>query len=400
MGLRVLITHPFLYEINGATCVTLELAEYLQSCGDTVTIYTNTLHNPIKKYLSDKKIHVDTGRDNPNYHLKDFDIVWINSQSFPISLLKELGDAEKIKHAPKFIFMHMSAHEECADELPYIYHFEEELSSLSLFVSEEAFNLNKKYFEHLPSYDFYRNPAPEAFSKVDVHAKDLKKLLVVANFPCDEVREIQPLLQEKGIAVDYLGYFGDKYDLISTDMISKYDAIISIGKTVQYCLVSGKPVYVYGQFGGPGWLDDANFEKAKKLNFSGRGFHDKTPEEITDEIILGYHSAANYYANNQKIFQEQFLIKNVLPGLLQKAKSNPKDIKPFSKAKIASMTSLLKLVMIDFERWYDSYESSSIINKLRQENRKLRNNNQQLQAVVSSKSVQLWLKLNRAIKRH
>ena len=41
-GKRILITHPFLYEINGATIVTLELATFLQEQGAKVCVYTNS----------------------------------------------------------------------------------------------------------------------------------------------------------------------------------------------------------------------------------------------------------------------------------------------------------------------------------------------------------------------
>ena len=163
---KILITHPFLYEINGATNVALELASFLQQNGAHVTLYTNIFENPIKNYCANNSLHVDNAADNPQYHLEDFDYIWINSQTFPISLLHELSSKSN-KPLPKFIFMHMSAHDYCPDEMPYIYNFEEKLSSLSLFVSEEAFGKNKKNYEKLPqNINFYRNPAPTSYSKI------------------------------------------------------------------------------------------------------------------------------------------------------------------------------------------------------------------------------------------
>ncbi len=389
MGLRVLITHPFLYEINGATNVTLELAEYLQNRGDKVTVYTNVFDYPIKHYFDEKKIHVDIARKNPKYHLKDFDIVWINSQTFPISLLEELGNAEKAKNAPKFIFMHMSAQDYCADEMPYIYQFEEKLSSLSLFVSEEALEFNKKFFEKMPPTDYYRNPAPEEYLiKRENLPKIPRKVLVVSNFPCGELRDIKPLLNQQGIIIDYLGYLGDRYELITEKIISKYDLVITIGKTVQYCLVSGTPVYIYGSFGGPGYLNAKNFQKAMRKNFSGRGFHDKTPEEIVDDIVNNYTKATSFYAERQEDFRKDFIISNNIPELFKKAQNAKTKNIIFSKTFIAATKSLLTLVTIDFEQWHNSFQKEALIKE-----------NKNLNDIVNSRSVRIWLKINRIIRR-
>lgn len=421
MGLRVLITHPFLYEINGATLVALELADYLQTRGDRVTVYTNTFHDPIRAVFEGCGIHVDVFRDHPHYHLRDFDLVWINSQTFPVSLLEELGDSAKLAHAPKFIFMHMSAHAECADEMPYIYGFEEALSSLSLFVSEEALDVNREFYEQLPATALYQNLAPLEYCFVDelpspAHSsrkcatssaastiaptlssaqKTLQKLLVVANYPCDELREIKPLLQEQGIAVDYLGLCGDKYELLTAQTLARYDAVISIGKTVQYCLVAGMPIYIYGQFGGPGWLTDRNFAKAESRNFSGRGFRDKAPAEIVDDLLSGYATACGYAAKHRAKFQAKFSIDQVIPRIFDQALNFNRLLTPFSPARIAAMTSLLRLVAIDFERWYDAYQLSANLRAQGTEIAALRRDNARLHEIVSSRSIQTWLKLNR-----
>ena len=403
-GKRILITHPFLYEINGATIVTLELATFLQEQGAKVCVYANVFEDPIKQYFSREGIRVDVANKMPQYHLSDFDFVWINSQTFPVNLLKELGDADKVKLAPKFIFMHMSAHSFCADEMPYIYNFEESLSSLSLFVSEEAFDTNKAFFEKLPeNTDYYRNPAPLSYGQISKKQRDgLKKVLVVANYPCSELREIKDILEKKNISIDYLGFCGDKYELINERILSNYDAVISIGKTVQYCLVSGIPVYIYGQYGGPGWLNKKNYTKAKKYNFSGRGFRDKTPEEIVDDLILYYPKAKRFHDENQDDFADEYLIDNVATRVFMKASASRRTIEPFSSAKVAAHTSLLRLVEIDFGHWYVNFRNAAQMqqyDELMNKNRKLENINRVQNEILQSRSIRTWLKLNRIIRR-
>ena len=39
--------------------------------------------------------------------------------------------------------------------------------------------------------------------------------------------------------------------------------MITIGKTVQYCLLSATPVFVYDYLGGFGYLDASNIERAR-----------------------------------------------------------------------------------------------------------------------------------------
>lgn len=74
---------------------------------------------------------------------------------------------------------------------------------------------------------------------------------------------------------------------VTPDLISQYDCVFTIGKTVQYCMISSTPVYVYDRFGGFGYLDAENFEKCAYANFSGRGGITKSSEEIASEIIKG-----------------------------------------------------------------------------------------------------------------
>ena len=403
-GKRILITHPFLYEINGATIVTLELATFLQEQGARVRVYTNVFENPIKQYFTRGGIQVDVANKMPQYHLSDFDFVWINSQTFPVNLLKELGDADKVKLAPKFIFMHMSAHSFCADEMPYIYGFEESLSSLSLFVSEEAFDTNKAFFEKLPeNTDYYRNPAPLSYGQISKkHRDELRKVLVVANYPCSELREIKDILERRNISIDYLGFCGDRYELINERIISKYDAVISIGKTVQYCLVSGIPVYIYGQYGGPGWLNKKNYAKAKKYNFSGRGFRDKTPEEIVNDLILYYSKAKGFHHDNLDDFADEYLIDNVATKVFRKAAASRRTIKPLSSARVAAHTSLLRLVEIDFGHWYVNFRNATQMqqyDELMNKKRELENINRVQNEILQSRSIRAWLKLNRIIRR-
>ncbi|PJG86508.1 hypothetical protein CVP05_01505 [Conservatibacter flavescens] len=85
-----------------------------------------------------------------------------------------------------------------------------------------------------------------------------------------------------------------KQQQVNPALIASYDVIISIGKTVQYALLGHKPVYCYDHFGGCGYLNADNFDKAKWHNFSGRGFDKKTAEQIASELVDGFKSALQF----------------------------------------------------------------------------------------------------------
>jgi hypothetical protein len=68
--------------------------------------------------------------------------------------------------------------------------------------------------------------------------------------------------------IDAIG--SEKPAITSAELLDHYDCVISIGKTVQYCLVQGIPVFLYDRFGGPGYLNESNYELAEYYNFSGR----------------------------------------------------------------------------------------------------------------------------------
>lgn len=405
---RILITHPFIFEINGATNVTLELAKYLQSQQAKVTVFTYVYADPIKEHFGKAGIKVDVSTNNTKHHLRDYDYIWINSQVLPNSILNEFLDAKNFTKMPKLLFMHMAAHDYCPDEMSFLYGFEEKVSSLSMFVSEEAFDFNNNYYEKTPSnIGFYRNPASEDFlCSTYREAEAPKKILVVANILCDELRELRKLLSEKNISIDYLGRDGDRYELVTKELLAQYDAVITFGKTVQYCLISNTPVYVYGLFGGPGWLSKTNYDATKKHNFSGRGFKKKAAEKIVEELLAGYNSAKNYQNDSHSTFCDELLINNVVPKIFEQADKYTPKYKPFTKAQISSYSSSLFLVDVCFNnRCYCYHEHlanerlQNSVGELKNEVENLRKANADLSSIVNSRSVKAWIKLNSAFRK-
>jgi len=318
-GKRFLITQPFLNVFCGSAIVTMELAEYLKSNGGIVEVYTYTYADPMKSEFEKRKIKVITTEDNYDFNLANYDYIWIHSNVLPEDLVKQLVDIEALRHIPYFIFLHMSPHDFAPDEAPWIYQFEEKLADKILFVSDETRDKHVKILGDKINMGYYRNPSPLDYMVESGHREHLGKVLIVSNHVPSEVKKAAEILQARGVTVDHLGERGNKQELVQPDLLAQYDAVITIGKTVQYCLLAHKPVYIYDSFGGPGYLTKNNFDKAKHYNFSGRGFNKKDPQEIAEELISGWQGYSD------KDFElDDFRIDKVLADVFDNLQKRPK----------------------------------------------------------------------------
>lgn len=340
---RFLITQPIIRILGGSALVTLELAEYLTENGAKVIVYTCDYSEPAKSYFEKSGVSVLTAQENPDLKLTDFDYIWVHSQILPISIVEALSKKLPAR-MPSFIFLHMSGMDWLPDEKPWIFNLENRLSSLSLFISEEVKDVNSAMIDQDVRTAFFRNPAPSTFKNLNTTPNPtLKRLLIVSNHQPIEVTKAKDILHNQyNIDVTSLGENQEKYERFTDKILKKYDAVLTIAKTIPYCLVAGTPVYVYDLFaGGPGWLNAENFDEAKKRNFSGYQnsyfpnsiggiFQKKNASQIAREVISGYKTAVDFHQSHRSTFYNDYLLENVLPKLLEKVK--PRKIAQFSKS--------------------------------------------------------------------
>jgi hypothetical protein len=158
----------------------------------------------------------------------------------------------------------------------------------------------------------YFSPAPQATCA-------LKRVAIVSNHPPEELREVMPGLVERGIEVEWIGV-GGKVQRVVPALLARYDSIISIGKTVQYSLAMGLPVFCYDHFGGPGWITPDNVAAVGEYNFSGRGFAGRrsAPEllaELLERPALGQEALVAL----QAYCAQHFNLSRNLAGVLDTA---------------------------------------------------------------------------------
>ncbi|EFQ83114.1 hypothetical protein HMPREF0063_12323 [Aeromicrobium marinum DSM 15272] len=238
----------------GSTIVTLELADELRSRGASVVVYAAFVGEPAAAAFRDHGIDLldEAATSAAGITLDDFDLVWVNSQVLPLPVVDSLMRSWPSR-LPVFVFHHMSPLDYAPDEHPYLHGLEERLASLSTFISPATRDELLPFFSGRPPTDLFSNPAPRAFARSPyVSSGSPERILVVSNHVTPEVEEAKALLRDKGLEVVHFGSGQDEYALVTAEVLDRFDVVVTIGKTVQYCLVAGRPVYVYDHFGGQG----------------------------------------------------------------------------------------------------------------------------------------------------
>jgi len=335
-GKRFLITQIAFWSLRGSEMVTFELAEFLRSRGASVEIYTHNHAGPIAGMTKQAGLPVITGPKHP-FRLEDYDYIWVHHQLLPPALLQQLADPPM--KIPVFIFHHMSSLDSNKPEQPYIEGFEARLASLSLFISE---TVRDKWLPKLGQGHpaaLFENPAPEAFSRYahpPFHGTP-RGVLVISN----SHNPAMPALEALGVRVRTRGVSGDSYRRIAPEDFDGCDAVFTAGKSVQYCLCAGVPVYVRGFFGVPGYLTQESFAQAAGQHFCGRGsVQRKSAEDIAREIVGNYAQALAFQTARRRELIARYSIDQVLPPLLEGLR--PRRIEPFSREYLAYVRGAMK----------------------------------------------------------
>lgn len=289
-----------------ASIVALEVAQYLQSRGYEVEICTGYIASPLLEYIKQLDIPFQT-LDNPQ-DPSAFDVIWSQSHILPAMLYKlDVDLSSKVNVFSVALSPYDGLELPCAIS---------ELSTRVLANSRETANALIKKGISSRKIKVFNNAAPSSFSQTRLEILPLKSILAVANHAPPELEGAIALLENQGIIVNKIGFWGQE-TLVTPQMIAAHDAVITIGKTVQYSLLSQIPVYIYDRFGGPGWLGEDNFNRARDFNFSGRCCNRKLlSNTIADEIVSGYTQAMTSIRTLKTLYAEEFLLDRLLGELL------------------------------------------------------------------------------------
>ncbi len=307
--MKILVLTNHLSIFGGSEVVSLEIADVFSRIGGVVSIFSAYIADPVRSYMDELGLEYGAIEDCPSP--ENFDIIWSQHHLLPY-LLAKYGI-----HSIEDVFVvnaSLSPYEPL--EIPGAV---ADVADMIVANSPETADRLVELGVAGEKISVFYNAAPDSFNLTREASLDLKRALIVSNHMPEEVAHAADMLRSRGITVDHIGL-----PLIQTkitpEIISSYDAVISIGKTVQYSLLCETPVYIYDRFGGPGWLTESNVVEAEKFNFSGRCCRrELRPVAIADELVEGYSEAASAIRKLKQTYSEKYSLRNHLTQIIERA---------------------------------------------------------------------------------
>jgi hypothetical protein len=325
--MKVLISMLHVVNHGGAAMVMLEFAEQFRRDGHQVDMCTWWSGAPMHDYFTEcgvKRLE-DIGNVNPF----DYDIVFFLHQNAPMHF-KQISKGEKEKTL--IIFFRLSHSSNIGVPSAII----DDLIGDKTFVNSEEVRLRMERDFGVPSknIEVFNNASPPIFSKpIPSNKPKLKRVLYVSNHNNPEVVSALRLLRTKyRLSTLHIGEGGDKSMRVSPELIEEADVVITMAKTAQYALLSRKPLYVYDyHWGGPGYLNDDNYDAVSSYNFSGSFKPErKSPELIAEEIVSDYMDACDFTYDISNDLLNSYRLENTMSRIYklhEQALSNSEKLK-------------------------------------------------------------------------
>ena len=282
MNKDILFTVAFLNGYHGSVIHVYEWSKQLASMGHCVHVVCINYTKSIRKLFEESGIKVrNVGEISGK---KIYDVVF--AYHFPV--ITYLLSFELIS-CRKLVLGSLSPFEPL-ESLPIFW----EHASLITVVSQEVLRDIQKHTKvPIKQIRVLENCVPDDFINCPrrLNANNGLHIGVVSNHVPNELRDMQKYLPAT-VKVTYLGSSEKVYSLVNPQTLAKFDVIVSIGKTVNYALCMGIPVYEYDHFGGCGYISRCNFDFELMSNFSGRASRRHCPPpELAKEILTGYERA-------------------------------------------------------------------------------------------------------------
>lgn len=295
---KVLVTIHKVFAYSGSELVVIDLSRYLVSQGYDVTLATYYVHPRFEGLLSEIGVSLIAINSGCLLQTKKFDLIWAHhSQTLDACLFDLKISSDKI------LFSSLSPF--APDECPPSY-----ASDLTLLIANSEENKDALVgYGYDPKFiSIFPNPVADSVYVLRRGSADnpLKTIGVVTNHLSSELSDaIVVLRNENNIVIDIYG-IDHNYCLVTPELLLSYDLIVTIGRTVQQCIVLEIPVYCYDHFGGPGYLNACNYSRAEYFNFSGRCSSKKSADQICSEILGSYEQSLNDIHEISSSSREQF----------------------------------------------------------------------------------------------
>ena len=347
--LKVLICTNHMASIGGSEIIALEVAECFKKNNYLVDIVANYIGSPVMDIAKDSDINLFTSDELPNPF--NYDIVWSQHQVLPILVNQHI---ESFNNKTFFVFAHLSPYEHLETFGLYT---ERLLANKIFFNSEETYTHLSKFGVPTNICEVFYNAAPsDFFCEKDSKNKQLRNILLVSNHPPQEMLDALEILKnEHGLNIINIGVRGNVRRLTSK-MVEDADAVITIGKTVQYAIVSNTPVYCYDHFGGVGWILVENYKMAEQFNYSGRCCLRRiSAREIVEEIINYFPKAKCDVSKIKSEILEKYSLDKYITNVINHSKRDisEKTLNLEDRQKIKSESEIVKSI----KQYYNAYNS-------------------------------------------
>lgn len=292
---KVLLTNFNILNYSGSEIDTVTIANHFVKLGYDVDIFTLEYGLPLSDIVN-KKVRVIIPNEIKKLQDK-YDLIWAHHYPLLDYLIFQL----KIK-AKHIIYISLSSFEPL-ETLPFYYM---DLSIIGA-LSEEAIEVLKCQMPRQRDILVFPNYATKNYFDYKIKkVQKIKKVCIISNHVPEELYDFKKIAESNSIVVDIYG-IGNIVKYVDDKLLSDYDVIISIGKTIYYSLAMGKLSYCYDRFGGYGFVTKENIDKCFKKNFSGRDFGRKmNGEEIYKDIISNYKNANKELRKIKEFAREKF----------------------------------------------------------------------------------------------
>lgn len=310
---NVLIGCSRLVDLAGAEITTLELAEAFRGLGWSVSVASFEVGDYMGAELKSMGARIiDLRSDNAFSDDAQFNLAWIHHCVTADRILATSGLViDKVIYSSLSHFSPLECPPLTSFQLSrYLVHSEENLDYFAENYPDLSTNVHLMNNSVLAR--FWRDTPNKPNG-------ELQRLAVVSNHIPHEVESLIEYLIAEGVAIDVFGITA-RQTRITPDLLRQYDAVMTIGKTVQFGIAAGVPVYCYDHFGGDGWITAGNFQLLRKYNFSGRGGRGRiSAEQLKDELSSGFVNALAHTGQLYKLGLKYFVLETnirfVLDGL-------------------------------------------------------------------------------------
>jgi len=309
----VAITNYYLREIGGSELITFEVAKIFRQAGCHVFIAAFFVSQKMRSIFSEIGVKIFDMTDGRQFYEtpKSVDLLWGHHWPVVGNLLFERGCYVRYFVQGSFSqFVDLETIWMLLDDADILFfNCQSNFFSQSIGWNDSAVKKTHLFLNSLGHRWFDSAPMPEGKNSPE-------RIVAISNNLPSEIFAAADILNSKGISLDIFSR-KTKQVITTPELIDGYDAIITFGHTAQKGFARKRPVFLYGRYGGPGWVTADNFYSAECANFSGRCVDRLlAPEQICEEILDGYSHAVCYLSEFYDISKSKFSFENNIYKLL------------------------------------------------------------------------------------